>query len=130
MLPKISPNISVWPQEPEADPLALFLGSLDKFRGLGPDTMVLPSHNYPFRGLEDRLNDLQGHHAERLEETLAICREPVSGVEVLRGLFKRELDSHQLFFAAGEALAHLHYLMGQGKIRRERNSDGVYLFQA
>ena len=64
------------------------------------------------------------------EETLAICREPVSGVDVLRQLFKRELDTHQLFFAAGEALAHLHFLMGQGKIRREINPDGVNLFQA
>ena len=27
-MPKISPNVSVWPQEPEADPLGLFLDSL------------------------------------------------------------------------------------------------------
>jgi len=133
VLPKISPNISVWPQEPEADPLALFLASLEKFRGLGTggadDTLVLPSHNYPFRGLEGRLDYLGAHHVERLEETLAICAQPVNGVDALRALFKRELDTHQLFFATGEALAHLHYLMGQGKIRRWRDPDGVYLFQ-
>jgi len=129
VLPKISPNISVWPQEPEADPLALFLSSLDKLRGLGPDTLVLPSHNLPFRGLDGRIDDLQSHHAERLEATLGFCSEPVTGVQVLRQLFLRELDTHQLFFALGETLAHLHYLMGRGKVRRRRDADGVHLFQ-
>ncbi|MBC8339438.1 MAG: MBL fold metallo-hydrolase [Rhodospirillales bacterium] len=129
VLPKISPNVSVWPQEPEADPLALFLGSLDKLRGLGPDTLVLPSHNFPFRGLDARIDDLQLHHDERLEETLEFCSEPLNGVQVLRQLFQRELDTHQLFFAIGETLAHLHHLIGQGKIRRRKNADGVHLFE-
>ena len=129
VLPKISPNISVWLQEPDAEPLSDYLASLEKFRGMAPETLVLPSHNLPFRGLEGRLDDLAGHHEERLEETLSICAEPVTGVEVLRQLFKRKLDTHQLFFAAGEALAHLHHLMGQGKIRRRMGEDGVYVFE-
>ncbi|NQU60934.1 MAG: MBL fold metallo-hydrolase [Rhodospirillales bacterium] len=131
VLPKISPNVSVWPQEPDADPLKDYLESIDKFRGLGPNTLVLPSHNFPFRGLDGRLDDLAGHHVERLEETLAVCAGApggATGVDVLRELFKRELDAHQLFFAAGEALAHLHYLVGQGKIRRRMGEDGVYRF--
>lgn len=130
VLPKISPNVSVWPQEPEADPLVLFLDSLDKFRSLGPDPLILPSHNLPFHGLEGRLDDLRNHHAERLDETLAVAAKPVTGVEVLRELFKRELDTHQLFFAIGETLAHLHCLMGQGKIRRRLGDDGVHLFES
>jgi glyoxylase-like metal-dependent hydrolase (beta-lactamase superfamily II) len=130
VLPKISPNVSVWPQEPDAEPLSLYLSSLEKFRRLAPDTLVLPSHNLPFRGLEGRLDDLASHHAERLAETLSVCANSVTGVEVLRELFKRRLDTHQLFFAAGEALAHLHHLMGQGKIRRRMGDDGVYLFES
>jgi len=129
VLPKISPNVSVWPQEPDADPLTLFLGSLDNLRGLGPETLVLPSHNFPFRGLDARIDDLQLHHAERLEETLEICCGPLNGVQVLRHLFQRELDTHQLFFAIGETLAHLHHLIGQGKIRRRQDADGVHLFE-
>ncbi|MBT3306010.1 MAG: MBL fold metallo-hydrolase [Alphaproteobacteria bacterium] len=129
VLPKISPNVSVWPQEPEADPLSLFLSSLDKLRTLGPNTLVLPSHNRPFRGLDARIDDLQHHHVERLEETRGICSDPVNAVHVLRQLFKRELDTHQLFFAIGETLAHLHYLMGQGTIERRRGDDGVHLFE-
>ena len=33
-------------------------------------------------------------------------------------LWRRQLDRHQIGFALGEALAHLHYLVGQGEIER------------
>lgn len=128
ILPRISPNVSVWPQEPEADPLALFLGSLDAFRSLPGETLVLPSHDWPFTGLHGRLDELAHHHDGRLAETLDICAQPRTGSDVLKGLFDRELDQHQVFFAIGESLAHLHYLEGQGRIERRRRDDGVILF--
>jgi hypothetical protein len=119
----------VWPQEPDADPLRQFLGSLDRFRGLPTDTLVLPSHDWPFRGLHGRLDDLTGHHRERLVETEELCEAPATGVDVLCGLFTRELDDHQLFFAIGESLAHLHYLAADGRIERRVGGEGVYRFQ-
>ena len=51
VLPRISPNVSVWPSEPEANPLAEFISSLARFRDLPEDCLVLPSHGLPFRGL-------------------------------------------------------------------------------
>src|SRR5260370_16598447 len=49
ILPRISPNISVQAHEPDADPLARYLASLDKLRrALMPDILVLPSHHLPF----------------------------------------------------------------------------------
>jgi glyoxylase-like metal-dependent hydrolase (beta-lactamase superfamily II) len=130
ILPKITPNVSVWPQFPEKNPLDLFLTSLDKFRGLDPETLVLPSHNWPFRGLHERLDQLAHHHDERLDDVVRACAEPLNATQVLGHLFKRELDSHQLFFAIGESLAHLHYLIGQGRMVKETGPDGVDLFQA
>ncbi|MDV7340140.1 MBL fold metallo-hydrolase [Terasakiella sp. A23] len=128
ILPRISPNISIWPQEPTADPLSQFLGSLDLYRHLPEDILILPSHDTPFRGLHARLNDLAHHHDDRLEETYDLCKEPVSAYEVLKGLFTRKLDSHQVFFAIGEALAHLHHLEAKGRLKRTQQDDGVYLF--
>ena len=128
VLPRITPNISVWPQEPEADPLRLYLDSLRRFDELQAGTLVLPSHDQPFTGLHACLDALAHHHDRRLEKALEICREPATGVEVLGRLFRRELDSHQLMFAIGEALAHLHYLAGQGRLRRETRPDGVQVF--
>lgn len=128
VLPRISPNVGVWPQEPTANPLALFLVSLDKFQNLPEDTLVLPSHDWPFYGLLGRLDDLREHHAERLDETWAACVTPATGVDVLKALFKREFDSHQLFFAIGEALAHVHHLEGSGRVVREIDPAGVHYF--
>jgi len=125
VLPSITPNVSVWPTEPEADPLGLFLGSFERFRHLPEDTLVLPSHGLPFRGLHRRLDTVASHHDERLARCLDACAEPRSGAEMIKVLFRRELDSHQIFFAIGEALAHLHLLRTRGLVSREDGADGV-----
>lgn len=129
ILPSISPNVSVWPSEPEADPLRLFLGSLEKFRRLPPDCLVLPSHGRPFFGLHERIDALQQHHRDRLGETADACRRPITAYDLLTTLFPRKLDNHQLFFAIGESLAHLHYLLGKGRLVRETDSVGVHWFR-
>ena len=49
-------------------------------------------------------------------------------MNLLPVLFRRPLDRHQMAFALGEALAHLHYLMGQGALTRVLGSDGVNRF--
>ncbi len=51
VLPRISTNVSVIDLEPEADPLQLYLSSIDELRALPPDTLVLPSHGRPFTRL-------------------------------------------------------------------------------
>ncbi|WP_417831047.1 MBL fold metallo-hydrolase [Terasakiella sp.] len=128
VLPRISPNISIWPQEPDADPLSQFLNSLNRFAPLPDDVLVLPSHDWPFRGLHARLADLAHHHDDRLEETYNLCAKPVTALQVLKGLFSRELDSHQIFFAIGESLAHLHHLEAKGRLQRDDGMDGISRF--
>jgi glyoxylase-like metal-dependent hydrolase (beta-lactamase superfamily II) len=129
VLPKISPNVSVQAQEPDGDPLARFLASLGKLReALPAEALVLPSHNLPFYGLHPRLDELAAHHRTRCAEVIAACGAPRTAVELLPVLFRRPLDRHQTAFALGEALAHLHYLMGEGEIVRALGDDGVYRF--
>ena len=131
VLPSISPNVSVWPSQPRENPLALFLASLERFRDLPEDVLVLPSHGLPFQGLQQRLAALGGHHRDRLAETLAACSGcEITAQDLLKLLFRRPLDDHQLFFALGESLAHLHYLEGQESIRRRRDAGGVDWWQA
>ncbi|CAA7626149.1 MBL fold metallo-hydrolase [Magnetospirillum sp. SS-4] len=129
VLPRISPIVGVWPQQPEAEPLGLFLDALARLRHLPADTLVLPSHGLPFRGLHARVDQLTAHHVERLEKTQGACARPASAVQVLRALFTRELDAHQLGFATGETLAHLHHLMRQGSVVREMGEDGIWWFR-
>lgn len=129
VLPRISTNVSVYDSEPEADPLHLFLTSLERYLPLPAGTLVLPSHGKPFTGLHERIGQLQMHHALHLEETLAACRErPLSAFDLIPVLFKRPLDLHQITFAMGESVAHLHRLWFDGRLRRERGIDGVWRF--
>ncbi|MCF8483434.1 MAG: MBL fold metallo-hydrolase [Rhodospirillum sp.] len=128
ILPKITPNISIWPSEPLGDPLAAYLESLGKFVSMDTNTLILPSHKLPFRGLHRRLADLAAHHEARLDEALEACGQtPMTAAEFVPVLFKRHLDIHQMPFALGEALAHIHWLEKRGMVRREE-ADGVARF--
>jgi glyoxylase-like metal-dependent hydrolase (beta-lactamase superfamily II) len=129
VLPRISTNVSVFAVEPEGNPLQLYLDSLERFAGLPDDVLVLPSHGRPFRGLHTRIAQLQAHHAARLDEVRAACVTPQSAVDIVPLMFRRQLDAHQLSFALGEALAHLHTLWYQGHLRRVTGADGVIRFQ-
>jgi glyoxylase-like metal-dependent hydrolase (beta-lactamase superfamily II) len=130
VLPKISTNVSVWAEQPEADPLALFLRSIERYAQLPAATLVLPSHGLPFRGLQARAAALEAHHAARLDEVLAACRQPACAAQIVPVLFRRELDDHQMSFAMGEAIAHLNHLMYQNRLRREQGPDRVLRFAA
>ena len=129
VLPRISTNVSVVDVEPEADPLTLYLDSIERMRAIDAGALVLPSHGLPFKGLHTRIDQLQAHHAERFAETLEACAEaPQSAFELVPVLFKRPLDLHQMTFAMGESLAHLHALWFRGKLERMTGADGVIRF--
>jgi glyoxylase-like metal-dependent hydrolase (beta-lactamase superfamily II) len=129
LLPRISTNISVNQVDPDADPLELFLSSLRRYGELiAGEPLVLPSHGLPFRGMRQRVGQLEAHHAARLEELEDACGVPRSPADVIETLFRRKLDVHQTFFAMGEALAHLNYLMHAGRLVRAPGSDGIERF--
>ena len=129
VLPRISTNVSVIDIEPEADPLPLYLQSIDRMRALPDDTLILPSHGKPFKGLHERVAQLARHHADRFADTIAACREtPCSAADLLPVLFKRKLDLHQTTFAMGEAVAHLHALAGMGRLAGRLDADGIRRF--
>jgi glyoxylase-like metal-dependent hydrolase (beta-lactamase superfamily II) len=129
VLPRISTNVSVFAVEPEANPVQQYLDSLAKYDPLPADTLVLPSHGKPFRGLHERTSQLRTHHKERLAEVMQACVQPCSAADIVPIMFRRPLDAHQLTFAMGEALAHLHKLWFDGALSRKICADGVIRFQ-
>ena len=128
VLPRITSNVAVWGNQPDGNPLALFLTSLGRFSHLPGDALVLPSHERVFVGLHPRIAQLHDHHERRLERLLEGAAQPITAFEALPLLFKRKLDEHQIAFAMGEAIAHLHYLERRGKVRPEVDSSGVRRF--
>jgi glyoxylase-like metal-dependent hydrolase (beta-lactamase superfamily II) len=129
LLPRISTNVSAFAAAPEADPLGTFLASIDRFKALPEDTLVLPSHGKPFRGLHERVAQLHAHHAERCGVLLAACAEtPQSAAELLPVLFERDIaDPHQTMFALGESIAHLIYLE-QARSMKRVTENGIIRF--
>lgn len=128
ILPSITPNVSIYPSEPEADPLSEYLGSFQPFQALPEETLVLASHGRPFRGLHARIDEIETHHAERLERVLSACRRPQSVVDMLELLFAAGLTDHERVIASGEALAHARHLQTLGLMRETRGDDGVLRF--
>lgn len=126
ILPKISSNVSVWPTEPDADPLGDWMASLARMKTVFPDdVLVLPSHGEPFHGVQARLDALiRGHQTalKRLERTL---REPCRAVDAFSALFARPVGDGVRGMATGESLAHLNYLLHRGRVSTRRDEDGV-----
>ncbi len=131
ILPKITPNVGVWATEPDANPLAEYMDSLGKFRRLPEDTLVLPSHGFPFHGLHTRVDELCNHHEVRFDRLAKVLDRPgKAAMELLPALFSQQLDIFQVGFALGETLAHLHAMEGRGQLTRSEGSDGIVRFHA
>lgn len=132
LLPRISSNVSVFPTEPDANPLADWMESCDKLiRAIPEDVLVLPAHNEPFHGAHKRLRHLiDGHELslERLKSRLA--DQPRQVVQTFPALFGRKIGPDVLSMATGEAIAHLNCLIARGEARREAGEDGVDIYSA
>ncbi|SED30827.1 Glyoxylase, beta-lactamase superfamily II [Rhizobiales bacterium GAS188] len=128
ILQRITPVIGVFGYEPESDPLSDYLDSLPRFEDLPADTLVLPSHGLPFYGLQARLEQLRGHHQERLDQLLSHMREPRSTFALASLIFDRAMQEGQGRFAFAETLAHLHYAETLGTARRSVDAEGNITF--
>jgi glyoxylase-like metal-dependent hydrolase (beta-lactamase superfamily II) len=131
ILPRISSNVSLFPTDPEADPLREWLESCAHLRDLLPeDILVLPSHNEPFRGAKRRLQELIDDHESNMAKLLALCAAPKRAVDVFPALFRSRITSGNFGMATGESLAHLNCLIYRGKIMKRADENGVDWYEA
>ena len=130
ILPSISPNIGVYPTEPEADPVGEWLEACERFATFArEDHLVLGGHKLPFVGLPTRLRQLIGNHhgvLDRLRDHLGTA---CSAGECFQPIFKREIGAGEYGLALVEAFAHCQHLFHTGEARRTTREDGAYLYQ-
>ena len=122
----ITPNITNWPGM--ENPLGCYLKNLDRI--LEYEVLyAFPAHrNLSDKTLQQRVGEIKSHHEKRLEEIRNIVKKkPAGAYEIaagltwsMRGAPWEKAPEKQKWFAVGETLAHLEYLMGEGEILREQ----------
>ena len=117
VLPTITSNINLLSVGP-SNPLDDYLTSLTTFRGL-PCASLLPAHGAPTSRYRERIDELIGHHQQRLDVLRKACSEPRTAAECVGLLFASNLPDHQYFFAIGESASHLMYLRDHGEVQMD-----------
>ena len=119
VLERITPSVSSW--FPAYNALAEFLESLEKVGGYDVD-LVLPAHGKPFTGMRERVDFLIEHHHKRLEEIYELVAAghddivQISQHATWRYPDWKSWPLDQKYFSMGETLAHLIYLVREGRI--------------
>ncbi len=129
LLPSISPNLGVYPTEPEADPVADWLASCQAFAPLArEDQLVLPGHKLPFYGLPTRIEQLTENHISALDRLEGFLVTPAVAGDCFLAIFKREIGAGEYGLALVEAFAHCQHLWKSGRASRTRRADGAWLY--
>lgn len=131
IISSISPNIGVYPTEPDADPVADWLESCGRLAALArEDHLVLSGHKLPFTGLPVRMRQLIENHHGCLDRLRTHLDTPKTAAECFGPLFKRKIDQGTYGLALVEAVAHLNHLYQVGEVTRVRRDDDAWLWQS
>ena len=131
----ITPNISSWASH--ENPLRDYIASLDKIEKYDVK-QVLPGHRSLFKDHHQRIAELKKHHDIRTEEVVDILRQGKQNAYQVASQMTWDIDCDewedfplpQKWFAGGEALAHLQYLQGMGRVKRElQNGKAIFSLQ-
>jgi glyoxylase-like metal-dependent hydrolase (beta-lactamase superfamily II) len=133
VLDTITPNIALWSEA--YNPLSHYLESLDKVNGYDV-ALVLPGHRRPFQNHRRRIAELKKHHDVRANEVVSILKKGKLNAYQVASQMTWDIDCErwadfpapQKWFASGEALAHLQYLLGKGTVGREVKDGKAFFF--
>jgi len=129
----ITPNICRWTGV--EDSLGNYMESLKKVREIDVE-LLLPAHRQETGDLSARTLELEAHHARRVNDALeTVRREPGLTAYEIAGRMSwsircrnwEDFPLTQKYFAVGEALSHLDYLMTRGQVER-RMLDEKYRY--
>jgi glyoxylase-like metal-dependent hydrolase (beta-lactamase superfamily II) len=133
VLPHITPSIGIELERPRS-PLRDYLASLRLVKAL-PDARLLPAHGPVAASTHSRVDELLGHHEERLTATAdAVVAGASTGFAVANVLgwtrhHRRfaDLDMFNQIMAVHETMAHLEVLVERGALTRT-TLDGIVHF--
>lgn len=133
----ITPNIVRWPNFENS--LKQYLINLQKIDGYAID-IALPAHRGVDCTVSERIISITEHHKERLREVNSIIRDyPGSTAYDIAGWMHWDIQCAswadfpliQKWFAVGEALAHIDYLLANGDIiKKDKDGSRHYFIEA
>lgn len=127
VLNRITPNISLWPNS-DQNPLASYFFTLQNLIDQ-EITFAYPAHGTPIDNVSDRAKEIMNHHHNRLASILTILETKATAFDITVKLFQhKELTDHQWRFAIGETLAHLEYLVIEGRVQKNL-IKGIYQYK-
>ena len=123
----ITPNIIAWSGMKNS--LGQYCDNLRKVRKYDVE-LPLPAHRTVHTDFYTRVDEILQHHQERLADTMRIIAQtPGQTATEIASKMKWQIKSSsnkwedfpiaQKWFAVGEAIAHVDYLLEEGRIRRE-----------
>ena len=119
LLPRISPNISADIRDRDEDLLSAYFTYLEEMQHLSDEMKVFPGHDWPFTHAGMRAAELIAHHHQRLEQLCTAARHTdITTSDAIDILFGRRFGDHELYFASGEARAHLNYLVAHHRMEK------------
>lgn len=130
----ITPNITAW--KGIKDSLADYLNSLDKLANYDMK-LIFTGHRENGQDVYERIEEIKKHHEKRLSETFEIVKKKNSqnAYQIasqlkwsMRGKDWTEFPIQQKWFAVGETLSHLDYLIHKGLISKTEISGG-FIYQ-
>lgn len=115
LLDEITPNVGRWP-DTAPDPLSRYLATLRRVAHLAPTT-VYPGHGPVIHTAAARVDEIAGHHDERLDIAAAALAEGAeSAYDAAQAIWRDEpLGFHEQRFALVEAISHLERLAATGR---------------
>ena len=130
LLPRISPNISADIRKPDTDLLSHYFTYLHEMTALDEDIQIFPGHDWPFRAGGARAQALIAHHHQRLDMLVeAAQHNHLTVASAMDVLFGRSFGPHELYFASGEARAHLNHLVAIDRLCLKHSDSGYDFYE-
>lgn len=127
----ITPNITSW--YGIHDSLADYIESLHKIKNYNV-SLALPAHRKNEMLLSERIGQILLHHETRLNDTISVIKKSqgMTAYDIagemkwsMRGKDWSEFPMPQKWFAVGETLSHLDYLINRNRIYKKQE-NGLY----
>jgi glyoxylase-like metal-dependent hydrolase (beta-lactamase superfamily II) len=128
LLPRITTHVGVMADDLEGDPLAAYYEFLDRMQSIEATFLGLPGHGPAFSGIAARAEQVRRQRLERLEAAFLAVRTPRPCIDVIEQIFGRRLEGLPLLLGESETLANLNHLVSHGRVRREMDGEGRFVF--